>query len=116
MDSIRPCPAPTKSKFAKTFHKVIHPKSGSKTLLNNGFCLLIPQEKLKCCESQQLFKEDIEEAAKESKNRAALEAFVAQLFATISSVKAAYAELQMAQFPYNSEAIQSADQAVVDEM
>ncbi|KAI5659794.1 hypothetical protein M9H77_28587 [Catharanthus roseus] len=113
--SIRPT---TKSKFAKTFQRVIHPtKSSSKTLLNNGFCLLIPQEKLKCCESQQqLFKEEIEEAAKESKNRAVLEAFVAKLFATISSVKAAYAQLQMAQFPYNNEAIQSADQAVVDEL
>lgn len=120
MDSVRPCPAPTKSsKFAKKFQKVIHPKSSTskKNLLNNGFCLLIPQEKLKCCESQQqLFKEDIEEAAKECKNRAALEAFVAKLFATISTVKAAYAELQMAQFPYNSDAIQSADQAVVDEL
>ncbi|KAK4421138.1 hypothetical protein Salat_2064300 [Sesamum alatum] len=39
-----------------------------------------------------------------------------KLFATVSAVKAAYAELQMAQFPYNDEAVQSADQAVVDEL
>lgn len=45
-----------------------------------------------------------------------MEAFVAKLFATISSLKAAYAELQAAQFPYSGEAVQCADQAVVDEL
>ncbi|KAL7258170.1 hypothetical protein ACSBR1_004315 [Camellia fascicularis] len=45
-----------------------------------------------------------------------MEAFAAKLFATISVVKAAYAELQMAQFPYNCEAIQSADEVVVYEL
>ncbi|KAL3522550.1 hypothetical protein ACH5RR_015384 [Cinchona calisaya] len=116
MDSIRPSSAPSKSKLAKKFQKVIHLKTATKNLSNNGFCLLIPQEKIKCCESQQFEKEEIEDAEKQSKNRAAMEAFIAKLFATISSVKAAYAELQMAQFPYNGEAIQSADQAVVDEL
>ncbi|GFQ03209.1 hypothetical protein PHJA_002464700 [Phtheirospermum japonicum] len=81
-----------------------------------AFCLLIPQDKLRCCESHQFHKEEAEEAKEESRNRAAVEAFVAKLFATISAVKAAYAELQMAQFPYNNDAIQSADQAVVDEL
>ncbi|CAA2933765.1 GRAVITROPIC IN THE LIGHT 1-like [Olea europaea subsp. europaea] len=116
MDSIRPCPAAAKSKIARTFQKVIHLKSATKNLSNPGFCLLIPQEKLKCSESQQVEKENLEEEAKESKNRAAVEAFVAKLFATVSAVKAAYAELQVAQFPYNNEAIRSADQAVVDEL
>ncbi|KAL2548854.1 protein GRAVITROPIC IN THE LIGHT 1-like [Forsythia ovata] len=56
------------------------------------------------------------EEAEDSKNRAAMESFLAKLFATISVVKAAYAELQMAQFSYNNESIQSVDQAVVDEL
>ncbi|KAL2488111.1 protein GRAVITROPIC IN THE LIGHT 1-like [Forsythia ovata] len=56
------------------------------------------------------------EEAEYSKNRAAMEAFLAKLFATISTVKAAYVELQMAQFPYNNEAIQFADQVVVDKL
>ncbi|KAL0352943.1 UNVERIFIED_CONTAM: hypothetical protein Sangu_0875600 [Sesamum angustifolium] len=117
MDSTRPCPPPNRSsRIAKTLQKVIHLKSGTKTRSNPGFCLLIPQEKLRCCESHQFQKEDAEEAKEECRNRAAMEAFVAKLFATISAVKAAYAELQMAQFPYNSEGIQSADQAVVDEL
>ncbi|KAI3456116.1 hypothetical protein Pfo_012779 [Paulownia fortunei] len=117
MDSARPCPTPNKSsRIAKTFQKVIHLKTATRNRSNPGFCLLIPQEKLRCCESHQFEKEDAEEVKEESKNRAAMEAFVAKLFATISAVKAAYAELQMAQFPYNGEAIQSADQAVVDEL
>lgn len=52
----------------------------------------------------------------EQRSKASLEAFVAKLFATISSLKAAYAELQAAQFPYNGEAVQCADQGVVDEL
>ncbi|CAK9134150.1 unnamed protein product [Ilex paraguariensis] len=48
--------------------------------------------------------------------RAATEAFLAKLFASISSVKAAYAQLQFAQSPYDAEGIQSADQLVVSEL
>ncbi|KAG6422994.1 hypothetical protein SASPL_113377 [Salvia splendens] len=48
-------------------------------------------------------REDAEDAMEEYKNRAAMEAFVAKLFATISTT---YAELQMVQFPYKGDAIQ----------
>lgn len=108
--------APTKSKLAKTFYKVVHLKTATKSLSNNGFCLLIPQGKLKNGDPKNGFcKEDKDEA--KSRNRASMEAFIAKLFATISTIKASYAELQMAQFPsYNSKAIQSADQVVVDEL
>ncbi|KAA8515057.1 hypothetical protein F0562_018156 [Nyssa sinensis] len=118
MDSIQPTPAPdTTSKLLKTFQKVIRLKRATRTLSNNGFCLLLPQEKLKRDpkhESQHFDKDDKDEA--KLRYRAAIEAFVAKLFANISAVKAAYAELQMAQFPYNGEAIQSADEAVVFEL
>lgn len=113
MDSIKShSSSSTKSKFTKSFFKVIHLKTPTKTLTNNPFCLLIPQEKTKNGD-QKLKKND----EVKSKNRAAMEAFVAKLFATISTIKASYAELQMAQFPkYNGEAIQLADQGVVDEL
>ncbi|CAK9152636.1 unnamed protein product [Ilex paraguariensis] len=115
MDSIKPSSTPTKSRLAKTFQKVISLKTSTKSLSNNGFCLIIPQEKLKCCDpSQQFEKEDTDEAS--FKNRAAIEAFIAKLFATISAVEASYAELQIAQFPYNVDHVQSADQAVVNEL
>ncbi|KAE8667538.1 ER lumen protein retaining receptor-like [Hibiscus syriacus] len=38
------------------------------------------------------------------------------VFASVSSIKAAYVELQMAQNPYNSDAIQAADQAVIEQL
>ncbi|KAL8087877.1 hypothetical protein AgCh_037861 [Apium graveolens] len=44
------------------------------------------------------------------------EAFLAKLFSSISSIKAAYAEMQSAQSPYDSESIQSADEMVVSEL
>ncbi|CAM8984959.1 unnamed protein product [Rhodiola kirilowii] len=51
-----------------------------------------------------------------TKERTAVEALLARLFANISSIKASYAQLQLAQFPYNGEEIQSADQLVISEL
>ncbi|KVH96788.1 protein GRAVITROPIC IN THE LIGHT 1-like [Cynara cardunculus var. scolymus] len=122
MDSrttIKPTSA-SRSKFSKTFHKVLPFKKSTKSFSNNGFCLLLPHEnKFKNydsgSDSHRLFnKHSVDDA--HLRNRAAMEAFVAKLFATISSLKAAYAELQAAQFPYSGEAVQCADQAVVDEL
>uniref|UniRef100_A0A5B7A0H8 Uncharacterized protein n=1 Tax=Davidia involucrata TaxID=16924 RepID=A0A5B7A0H8_DAVIN len=115
MDSIKPTSTPTRSKLAKTFRKVIHLKTATRTLSNNGLCLLIPQEKFKRDPRQESERSDKEDEAK-LRNRAAMEAFVAKLFASVSALKTAYAELQMAQFPYNGEAIQSADEAMVCEL
>lgn len=47
---------------------------------------------------------------------AAADSLLANLFAGVSAVKAAYAQLQLAQFPYDAEAIQSVDAAVVAEL
>lgn len=111
MDSIRPSPAPNKSKLTKTFQKIIHQKKSNRSSF--GFCIPIPQEKFGCGESKQLQRE---EAMEEMKNRASMEAFVAKLFASVSALKAAYAELQMAQFPYSDELMKVADQGVVDQL
>ncbi|KAG7638184.1 putative protein gravitropic in the light 1 [Arabidopsis thaliana] len=43
-------------------------------------------------------------------------AVVAKIFASTTSIKAAYAELQRAQSPYDSDAIQAADTVVVNEL
>ncbi|KAJ6811941.1 uncharacterized protein M6B38_151475 [Iris pallida] len=51
-----------------------------------------------------------------SNNREAMESLLANLFASVSAVKAAYAEMQVAQSPYDPETIQSSDQAVVSEL
>ncbi|KMZ65674.1 hypothetical protein ZOSMA_313G00240 [Zostera marina] len=61
--------------------------------------------------SYQLNSED--QSGKRSLSREALASLVAALFASIAAVKASYAQMQIAQFPYEPEAIQSADVAVV---
>ncbi|CAL5346216.1 unnamed protein product [Camellia sinensis] len=121
MDSLKPNSAPTKNKLSKTLHKVIHltapPKCRCRT--TNAFCLPIPQEhkpKIDPTHNSQSFNNSHNNESTMSRNRAAMEAFIAKLFATVSAFKAAYAELQMAQFPYDSEAVHSADEAVVVEL
>ncbi|XP_077228929.1 protein GRAVITROPIC IN THE LIGHT 1-like [Tasmannia lanceolata] len=49
-------------------------------------------------------------------NREAMEALIAKLFANVSAIKAAYAQLQIAQTPYDPDTIQSADEVVVSEL
>ncbi|KAG6382290.1 hypothetical protein SASPL_158047 [Salvia splendens] len=102
--------SPTRSKFAKTFSKSTHSKKSTKSRV--GICIPIAPQKLQCCESKKFG----EEAMAELRDRAAMEAFIAKLFEAVSSVKAAYAAQQMAQLPYDDVAVQSADQAVVDEL
>ncbi|XP_076940987.1 protein GRAVITROPIC IN THE LIGHT 1-like [Bidens hawaiensis] len=45
-----------------------------------------------------------------------MDVFIAKVFATVSSVKAAYAHLQVAQSPYDPNGIQLSDQIMVDEL
>ncbi|CAI0475728.1 unnamed protein product [Linum tenue] len=119
-------PTGHKSKIARTFQKVMNLKSATKVASNNGgggigICILTnPNSK---------FSDDIhaDSGAKEqqhkhkdstarAKRSSVLEALLAKLFAEVTSIKAAYAELQIAQNPYSTEAIQAADQSVVDEL
>ncbi|KAJ6853939.1 uncharacterized protein M6B38_100185 [Iris pallida] len=51
-----------------------------------------------------------------SNSREAMESLIANLFASVSSIKASYAQLQVAQSPYDPETIQSSDQAVISEL
>lgn len=69
------------SKFSKTFHKVASFKSATKTLSDNGFCLLLPREKPEKCDE---FTKD----ETKSRDREAMQAFISKLFATISTIKA----------------------------
>ncbi|KAE8729025.1 putative hexaprenyldihydroxybenzoate methyltransferase [Hibiscus syriacus] len=41
---------------------------------------------------------------------------LAMVFVSVTSIKTAYAKLQMAQNPYNSDAIQAAEQAVMEQL
>ncbi|KAG4398821.1 hypothetical protein AAZX31_08G116100 [Glycine max] len=100
-------------KLAKTFQKVMSLRSATKLASNNGICMLNSHLKVK----EDLFTDQNKKPHQgNNKNRAIMEALIARLFAGVTTIKAAYAELQMAQHPYNNESIQAADQAVVDEL
>ncbi|XP_010916669.2 protein GRAVITROPIC IN THE LIGHT 1 [Elaeis guineensis] len=61
-------------------------------------------------------KEEQQQQQKLSNDKETMESLLSNLFARISAIKAAYAQLQFAQSPYDPDSIQSADQAVVTEL
>ncbi|GMI77694.1 CHIQUITA1-LIKE 6, unfertilized embryo sac 1 [Hibiscus trionum] len=101
METIQPKPVfnngSHKSKVARTFQRVINLRTATKIASSNGIG-------------------NGSHGGSDAKRRAGLDALVAMVFAGVTSIKAAYAELQMAQHPYNSDAIQAADQAVVEQL
>ncbi|CAI0475729.1 unnamed protein product [Linum tenue] len=111
-------PTGHKSKIARTFQKVMNLKSATKVASNNGgggigICILTnPNSKF----SDDIHADNNATAKARAKRSSVLEALLAKLFAEVTSIKAAYAELQIAQNPYSTEAIQAADQSVVDEL
>ncbi|KAK6268595.1 hypothetical protein QUC31_012755 [Theobroma cacao] len=111
-----------KSRLARTFQKVINLRTATKIASSNGIgiCVLTSQHKFPQDDSTPDHKlssnADKHGGDSKVKQKAVLEALVAKVFASVTSIKAAYAELQMAQHPYNSDAIQAADQAVVEEL
>ncbi|KAF1875688.1 hypothetical protein Lal_00006318 [Lupinus albus] len=106
----------TRSKrFDKTFQKLISLKIAS----NNGICMLNSHLKVKedpFTDQHIKANGNKNEDNNKARNKAVMEALIARLFAGVTTIKAAYAELQMAQHPYNNDSIQEADQAVVDEL
>lgn len=113
MESVKPSEvAPRKSKLVRTFAKVLHLKAFTGIAKIDGPKKIKADENLKeegntmCCN-----KED-----EELQERLAIEALLAKLFASVSSVKASYAQLQFSQSPYDPDGIQTADKLIVSEL
>lgn len=107
----------SKSRLARTFAKVMHIRAATGL---DKFQKSKPKtwEKVKSDRTvgenhQRVFFDEEDEKLQK---RAVMDAFIAKLFATISSVKAAYAELQFFHLPYDADGIQSADQILVSEL
>ncbi|KAI6690340.1 hypothetical protein NL676_027168 [Syzygium grande] len=120
MDSVRRSSVtPSKSRLARTFSKVLHIRVATGIAPNDEIKKPKPQKvvvkdgQLKGDPNSDSLFDDEEDEIQE---REALEALLAKIFASISSVKAAYAQLQLAQSPYDAEGIQSADQMIVSEL
>ncbi|KAJ4703702.1 IRK-interacting protein [Melia azedarach] len=122
METVKPKSAMNnKSRLAKTFQKVINLRTATKIASSNGIgiCMLTSQNKFGEGDDSFSIKRGNhadKHGDPRARQKAVIEALVAKLFAGVTSIKAAYAELQMAQSPYNSEAIHVADQTVVDEL
>ncbi|OVA12958.1 protein of unknown function DUF641 [Macleaya cordata] len=101
MDPVRPEPASNVSGLVRTFTKVLK-------LRVSG---IAPEDRI----GKVRMKTSIEDEVK-VRIRASMEALLAKLFASISSVKAAYAQLQIFQSPYDAEGIQSSDEILVNEL
>ncbi|XLU33031.1 hypothetical protein S245_069097 [Arachis hypogaea] len=97
------------NKLSKTIQKVT-----SLNFASNNALFFLTTHETKAHHHQA--KNKNEESKARTRRRAVMEALIARLFAGVTTIKASYAELQMAQQPYNNEAIQKADQAVVDEL
>ncbi|XP_009778115.1 protein GRAVITROPIC IN THE LIGHT 1-like [Nicotiana tabacum] len=106
----------SKSRLARTLAKVLHIRA-----VTGGNRKPKSQDKFKneAVKNDVLNKGQLNsfvDKDEKLKKRAATEAFLANLFASISAVKSAYAELQFAQSPYDPEFIQSADEVIVSEL
>lgn len=126
MESVKPSArTPSKSKLARTFAKVLPLRAVETGVapVDGGGVQKVntkPQEKVKNDHDiiklknawSQLFKD----ADKDSEYKLALEALLAKIFASISTVKASYVQLQYAQSPYDADGIQGADRLVVQEL
>lgn len=59
---------------------------------------------------------DNEEEDEKLRRTAAMETLIAELFATVAAIKAEYAQLQIAQSPYDPDTIQSSDLSIVSHL
>nr|XP_043625392.1 protein GRAVITROPIC IN THE LIGHT 1-like [Erigeron canadensis] len=104
MDSIsRSGVTPRKTKLGRTFPKVMRIRAATTTV--DEFQKVKAQDKPKNVEVE-----------KNNQKKIVMDAFIAKVLATLSSVKSAYAQLQYFQSPYDPEGIQSADQLMVSEL
>ncbi|CAI9754960.1 unnamed protein product [Fraxinus pennsylvanica] len=101
---------PSKTRLARTYAKVLHIQALTGIAPDGGIRKIEKKTKdhLKSSRAPSSSEEDEWVRVKET--------FLAKLFAGISAVKAAYAELQFAQSPYDADGIQSADQMLVLEL
>lgn len=90
---------PKKSRLARTLAKVLHKRAATG---------VSPDDTKKDGSKMRPDNPPSDHAVKE--------AFIAKVFASVSSVKAAYAQMQYAQSPYDADGIQAADEIVVSEL
>ncbi|KAL9666863.1 hypothetical protein QQ045_001207 [Rhodiola kirilowii] len=113
MDSSAPI---IRGKLARTIAKVLHLRVAVGIAPDDAATKRKVGDNKRRSSSQQF--EDVRRISVDEKmmEGAAVEALLARLFASISSIKASYAQLQLAQCPYDGDEIRSADQLIISEL
>ncbi|XP_062096484.1 protein GRAVITROPIC IN THE LIGHT 1-like [Humulus lupulus] len=123
MDSVKPSAVtPHKNKLARTIAKVLHLRAAATAgiapvdagIQKVGIQIVKATsgsgDKIKVKDDRNSHDDE------EHEERMAMEALLAKLFASISTVKSSYAQLQFSQSPYDVDGIQAADRMVVSEL
>ncbi|XP_022717335.1 protein GRAVITROPIC IN THE LIGHT 1-like [Durio zibethinus] len=121
MEAVKPSAVtPSKSKWVRTLSKVLH--------LHAAAAGIVPDDGVQKVKSNETDEWNDRKTAKrlsqkfdrlhdeELERKVALEVLIAKIFATVSAIKAGYAQLQHAQSPYDAEGIQAADQLIVSDL
>lgn len=124
MESARPAPGTNLATLGKTFTKILRLRRAAAAAVSGAGAGVAPDKDEtthKLSKSGNLsysteLSDDSIENEKLQRDREAMDTLLANLFAGVSAVKAAYAQLQVAQSPYDPETVQAADQAVVAEI
>lgn len=117
MDSVeRSAVTPSRGKFVRAIAKALHIKAVTGIAPDDGFYKSKSHEKTKKGRFKHVESPTFEDEDEELEDKMVKEAFLAKLFAGISAVKAAYAEMQFAQSPHDLDGIQSADKVVISQL
>ncbi|RAL49082.1 hypothetical protein DM860_015073 [Cuscuta australis] len=116
----QPLVTASRSKLGRTFAKVMHiramPGDANGNQRSKKFHEKVKTDVVKKDFLKQLQFNTWDDEEETLTEKVSIEAFTAKLFASISAIKAAYAQLQYAQSPYDPDAIHAADQMVVSEL
>ncbi|CAL9195810.1 unnamed protein product [Musa hybrid cultivar] len=135
MESTRVTPPPKLGTLARAFHKIRRLRRSATSSASGADVALgedgYPLHNLKLSQSFSDYSSILSEGGTDfckveyekqlqqklsSRDKETMESLLANLFASISAIKAAYAQLQMAQSPYDPDSIQSSDLAIVAEL
>ncbi|ESQ48489.1 hypothetical protein EUTSA_v10022041mg [Eutrema salsugineum] len=123
METVKPLDvASGKGKLRRAFVKVINVKKLTGVAPEGDKVERVKKSQEKVKLDKDLVKnaanlsESFDKLEEEYEKRLAMEALLAKLFATVSSIKSGYAQLQYAQSPYDPAGIQKSDNLVVSEL
>ncbi|XVE53088.1 hypothetical protein DITRI_Ditri02bG0176700 [Diplodiscus trichospermus] len=118
MEAVKPAVTPSKSRWVRTLSKVLHLHTAAAGIVpDDGVQKVKPKETEEWNDSKTAKrlsqKFDRLHDDEELERKVASEVLVAKIFATVSAIKAGYAQLQHSQSPYDAEGIQAADRLII---